>query len=94
MCMEFHESDVQNPVSGSGRITHGSSIVQFHPKDEDNFIKGLVMDRKVQTTKTGRSHVIAAGTEAMTSSTYWVWVAVRRVWRRSSIYMLECLWRR
>ena len=60
MSLGFQVSDVQKPLAAVWRITEKGNLVQFGPRPEDNFIKNLQNNKKVQMVRKGGSYVIEA----------------------------------
>ena len=60
MGLGFQISDVQKPLAAVWRIVEKGNVVQFGPRPEDNFIKNLRTDKKVQMVRKGGSYVIEA----------------------------------
>ena len=58
--MTFQVSDCRNPLASVARITEKGSIVQFGPKDEDNYIFNPVTQEKVAMRRKGRKFVLDA----------------------------------
>jgi hypothetical protein len=60
MSLNFQVSDVQKPLAAVRRITEKGNVVQFGPKDDDNFIKNSVTGAKIMMVKKGGSYIIPA----------------------------------
>ena len=60
MGLGFQVSDVQKPLAAVWRIAQKGNVVQFGPRPEDNFIKNLHTNKKVQMVRKGGSYVIEA----------------------------------
>jgi hypothetical protein len=60
MSLNFQVSDVQKPLAAVRRIAERGNIVQFGPKDEDNFIKNEKSGMKIMMVRRGGSYVIPA----------------------------------
>ena len=60
MSLNFQVSDVQKPLAAVRRIVEKGNIVQFGPRDEDNFVVNAVGGVKVMMVKKGGSCVIPA----------------------------------
>ena len=58
--MTFQVSDARNPLASVARITENGSIVQFGPKEEDNYIYNPQTAEKVMMRKKGRKFVLDA----------------------------------
>ena len=56
--MMFQVSDVTNPLASVARITEKGNIVQFGPKDEDNYVFNPSTDEKVLIRRKGRKFVL------------------------------------
>ena len=60
MSLNFQVSDVQKPLVAVRRIAEKGNIVQFGPRDEDNFIVSAAGGAKIMMVKKGGSYVIPA----------------------------------
>jgi hypothetical protein len=60
MSLTFQVSDVQKPLAAVRRIVEKGNIVQFGPRDEDNFIKSNSSGLKIFMVKKGGSYVVPA----------------------------------
>ena len=60
MGLGFQISDVQKPLAAVWRIAEKGNVVQFGPRPEDNFIKNLRTNKKVELVRKGGSYVIEA----------------------------------
>jgi hypothetical protein len=60
MSLNFQVSDVQKPLVAVRRITEKGNVVQFGPKEEDNYIQNKVTGTKIAMIKKGGSYVIPA----------------------------------
>jgi hypothetical protein len=60
MSLTFQVSDVQKPLVAVRRIAERGNVVQFGPKEEDNFILNKGSGAKIQMVKKGGSYVIPA----------------------------------
>ena len=60
MSLNFQVSDVQKPLVAVRRIAEKGNIVQFGPRDEDNFIVNAAGGAKIMMVKKGGSYVIPA----------------------------------
>ena len=58
---------MQKPLAAVWRIAEKGNVVQFGPRTEDNFIKNLQTNKKVQLVRKGGSYVIEP--EFVTSDT-------------------------
>ena len=58
--MKFQVSDARNPLASVARITENGNIVQFGPKDEDNYIYNPVTEEKVRMRRKGRKFILDA----------------------------------
>ena len=58
--MTFQVSDCRNPLASVARITEQGYIVQFGPREEDNYIYNPSTDEKVQMRRKGRKFVLDA----------------------------------
>ena len=58
--MRFQVSDAKNPLASVARITENGNIVQFGPKDEDNYIFNPATEGKVMMRRKGRKFVLDA----------------------------------
>ena len=56
--MRFQVSDARNPLASVARITENGNIVQFGPKEEDNYIFNPDNGEKVRIRKRGRKFVL------------------------------------
>ena len=59
MGLEFQVSEVKKPLAAVCRIAEKGNLVQFGPKEEDNFIKNVKTGEKVMLRKKGGSYVMA-----------------------------------
>ena len=53
-------SDVQKPLAAVWRIAEKGNIMQFGPRDEDNFIKNVESGKKIHMVRKAGSYVIEA----------------------------------
>jgi hypothetical protein len=60
MSLSFQVSDVQKPLVAVRRITEKGNLVQFGPRESDNFIQNKATGVKIQMLKKGGSYVIPA----------------------------------
>jgi hypothetical protein len=60
MSLTFQVSDVQKPLAAVRRIVEKGNIVQFGPRDEDNYIKSNASGLKIFMVKKGGSYVVPA----------------------------------
>ena len=51
---------MQKPLAAVWRIAEKGNVVQFRPRAEDNFIRNLQTNKKVQLVSKGGSYVIEA----------------------------------
>ena len=58
--MKFQVSDARNPLASVARITEHGNIVQFGPKDEDNYIFNPRTEEKAMMRRKGRKFVLDA----------------------------------
>ena len=56
--MLFQVSDARNPLALVARITKQGNIVQFGPKDDDNYIYNPTTDEKIRLRRKGRKFVV------------------------------------
>lgn len=56
--MLFQVSDSRNPLASVARITEQGNIVQFGPKDDDNYIYNPSTDEKIWLRRKGRKFVV------------------------------------
>ena len=56
--MEFQVSDVKKPLAAVWRIAGQGNIVQFGPREEDNFIRSIETGEKVWMKRKGGSYVM------------------------------------
>ena len=56
--MNFQVSDAQHPLASVARIVENGNIVQFGPKDEDNYIYNPKTEEKVAIRRKGRRYVL------------------------------------
>ena len=56
--MLFQVSDARNPLASVARITEQGNVVQFGPKDADNYIYNPKTDEKIQLRRKGRKFVV------------------------------------
>ena len=56
--MLFQVSDARNPLASVARITEQGNIVQFGPKDEDNYIFNPATNEKIGLRRKGRKFVV------------------------------------
>ena len=56
--MLFQVSDVKNPLASVARITEKGNIVQFGPRDEDNYVFNPRTEEKVMMRRKGRKFVL------------------------------------
>ena len=56
----FQVSDVQKPLAAVWRIVEKGNVVQFGPKEEDNFIQNVESRKKILMVRKGGSYVIEA----------------------------------
>ena len=66
--MLFQVSDVKNPLASVARITEKGNIVQFGPRDEDNYVLNLRTQEKVMMRRKGRKFVLDVNFLAKDSS--------------------------
>ena len=60
MSMGFQVSDVQKPLAAVWRIAERGNLIQFGPKDEDNFITNKETRKKIMMVRRNGSYVIEA----------------------------------
>jgi hypothetical protein len=60
MGLGFQVSDVEKPLAAVWRIADKGNIVQFGPRQEDNFIQNVVSHRKIPMHRRGGSYVMEA----------------------------------
>jgi hypothetical protein len=60
MSLKFQVSHVQKPLVAVRRIAEKGNVVQFGPKEEDNYIQNKVTGTKIAMIKKGGSYVIPA----------------------------------
>ena len=58
--MGFQVSDVQKPLAAVWRIAERGNLIQFGPKDEDNFITNKETRKKIMMVRRNGSYVIEA----------------------------------
>ena len=58
--MRFQVCDARNPLASVARITENGNIVQFGPRDEDNYIFNPKTEDKVMMRRKGRKFVLDA----------------------------------
>ena len=58
MGMEFQVSDVKKPLVAVWRIADKGNIVQFGPREEDNFIMNVESQEKVMMKRKKGSYVL------------------------------------
>ena len=58
--MKFQVSDARNPLASVARITEHGNIVQFGPKEEDNYIFNPSTEEKAMIRRKGRKFVLDA----------------------------------
>ena len=58
--MKFQVSDARNPLASVARITEHGNIVQFGPKEEDNYIFNPGIEEKAMMRRKGRNFVLDA----------------------------------
>ena len=58
--MTFQVSDCRNPLASVARITEQGNVVQFGPREEDNYIYNPRTDEKIQMRRKGRKFVLDA----------------------------------
>ena len=56
--MKFQVSDSRNPLASVARIVEHGNIVQFGPKEADNYIYNPKTDEKVLMRRKGRKYVL------------------------------------
>ena len=56
----FQVSDVQKPLAAVWRIAERGNLIQFGPKDEDNFITNKETRKKIMMVRRNGSYVIEA----------------------------------
>ena len=56
--MLFQVSDARNPLASVARITEQGNLVQFGPKDEDNYIYNPTTNEKIRLRRKGRKFVV------------------------------------
>ena len=61
LSLGFQVSDVQKPLAAVWRIAEKGNVVQFGPRDEDNFIRNVESGRKINMVRKAGSYAIAAG---------------------------------
>ena len=66
--MKFEVSDARNPLASVARITENGNVVQFGPKDEDNYIFNPRTDEKLMMRRKGRKFVLDASFVRRTSA--------------------------
>ena len=60
MSLGFQVSDVQKPLAAVWRIAEKGNIVQFGPKEEDNYIQNVQTGQRLLMTRKGGSYVLDA----------------------------------
>jgi hypothetical protein len=60
MSLNFQVSDVQKPLVAVRRIAEKGNLVQFGPRDEDNYIMNKATGNKIIMVRKGGSYVIPA----------------------------------
>ena len=60
MSLGFQLSDVQKPLAAVWRIAEKGNIVQFGPREEDNFVQNVKTGKKIYMVFKGGSYVIEA----------------------------------
>ena len=58
MSLSFQVSDVQKPLAAVWRIAEKGNIVQFGPREEDNFVQNVKTGKKIHMVRKGRSYVM------------------------------------
>ena len=58
MNMTFQVSDARNPLASVARITENGNIVQFGPKDSDNYVFNPTTEEKIMMRRKGRKFVL------------------------------------
>ena len=61
LSLGFQVSGVQKPLAAVWRIAEKGNVVQFGPRDEDNFIRNVESGRKINMVRKAGSYVIEAG---------------------------------
>ena len=56
--MTFQVSDARNPLASVARITENGNIVQFGPKDSDNYVFNPTTEEKIMMRRKGRKFVL------------------------------------
>ena len=56
--LDFEVTDVKKPLVAVFRICEKGNLVQFGPKDEDNFVKKNKTQEKIMMKKEGNSYVM------------------------------------
>ena len=56
--LDFEVTDVKKPLVAVFRICEKGNLVQFGPKDEDNFVKNIKTQEKIMMKKEGNSYVM------------------------------------
>ena len=51
--MEFHATDVRRPLAAVNKIVDAGNIVQFGPREEDNFIERVEGGGRVKIRRKG-----------------------------------------
>ena len=60
LSLGFQVSDVQKPLAAVWRIAEKGNVVQFGPRDEDNFIQNVESGRTINMVRKAGSYVIEA----------------------------------
>ncbi len=55
MSLGFRVSDVQKPLAAVWRIVDKGNVVQFGPREEDNFIQNIMTKKKIPLVRKGGS---------------------------------------
>ena len=58
MGMNFQVSDAQHPLASVARITEQGHVVQFGPREEDNYIFNPETEEKIMMKRRGRRYVM------------------------------------
>ena len=61
MGMEFQVSDVRKPLAAVWRIAEKGNVVQFGPRDGDNYIQNINSGEKIWLKRKGGSYVMEVG---------------------------------
>ena len=60
MSLGCQVSDVQKPLAAVWRIAEKGNVVQFGPRDEDNFIQNVESGKKIHMVRKAGSYVVEA----------------------------------